>query len=1046
MILVLWWYSVISLPKESAPDIKFWIISINTIYTWVNPEDIDSLITQKIEREIKDINGIKKLSSTSYLWGSVVVAELYNGISVKDTMVDIKDKIDSVSLPEDVETPFVRELSTENEQMFRLLMYWEKEKFSKWYLKERARLLKSEIEWKWWVTKIDIQWTSDYEVEIHLNKSKLETIWLTIWQIASILRSTNKNYPIWSFSISNLNYDFRIEWEVKEIHELLTIPISSQNGSIIKLSDVATITKKYKDESFGRLWFHVDPGYNYVSFVFEKKAWSDIFAVVENAQNLIDEVLAKEAFDWLKTLRVRDMAKYIKEDYESLLDSWAYTLGLVFFTLLLFIWIKESIIATFAIPLAFLITFCMLKATWLSMNFLTNFSLVLTLWIAIDTTIVIVEWAHEKMRLWFNSRSAILLALEDYKYPLIAWTTTTLVAFLPLFLLPWVIWKYLSYIPITVFSTLLAALFLALTINSALFLKFNKPLKKFEEDIEHDELRSEDEKLLLSVEREWKVPAHHSNHNLRERFQDKLSSVYLFFLERFMASKRARRLSIAIPVICLLLTFVFLSPKIGFKLFPQGDNPWIMADITWKTWIKTENLLQYSDKIEEIFSAVPEFIVYYVNFSDNKIGINVETVHKNERDRDSFEIEEELKKKLEYFENIWLDVSVAVHADGPPAWKAVWVKLVADSNKKFRDLITVSKDFEEYLRSVPGTTWVANSSEDSPWQFVFKYKREKLLQMWLSPWDISREIIFAINWVKAWVIKGDSDDFDIVLKYDRFIDNVNPNDVENTLINTPKWKIRFWDVAEYVFDNSIASIKREDTNIVISVEAGTTKWVLPWPIQTKFEEFAEKYHYPEGISFLKWWENEENKALIQSTLVSFFISILLIFVILVLQFNSYSQPAVILYSVILAILWVNIWLYATWHSYSMPFAIWFIALTWVVVNDAIILIDRINNNLKKNLGNMNAVLEAWRARLQPIILTTLTTLFWIYPITRQDIFWEVLWFTIIFWLFVGSLMTLFVIPALYYECFLEPKRTSIFSRIIKFVFFPLFWMKRKNWN
>jgi len=176
----------------------------------------------------------------------------------------------------------------------------------------------------------------------------------------------------------------------------------------------------------------------------------------------------------------------------------------------------------------------------------------------------------------------------------------------------------------------------------------------------------------------------------------------------------------------------------------------------------------------------------------------------------------------------------------------------------------------------------------------------------------------------------------------------------------------------------------------------------------------------------------ENAELITATLQSFLIALFLIFTILVFQFNSYSQPLIILYSVVLALLWVNIGLFVTWNPYSMTFAIWFIALTWVVVNDAIILLDRINRNLDRLVRNagdkvleledyVEALVAAGRSRLQPIIVTTITTLFWVLPLALQDAFWAWLWYTIIFGLFAGSFMTLFIIPALYYSIYLKKK-------------------------
>lgn len=277
------------------------------------------------------------------------------------------------------------------------------------------------------------------------------------------------------------------------------------------------------------------------------------------------------------------------------------------------------------------------------------------------------------------------------------------------------------------------------------------------------------------------------------------------------------------------------------------------------------------------------------------------------------------------------------------------------------------------------------------------------------------------------------EDNDIRLEISEYEDGVTPEDIENMQITTSVWILRVWDYASYSLEPSLSAITREDTQVMISVGSEVETWYLPTDLQPKLLEFAEKYNFPEGISYSAWGENEENSELIISVVRSFFIAIFLIFMILVLQFNSFSQPAIILYTVVLGLLWVNIGLFITGNPYSITFGIWFIALTWVVVNDSIILIDRINRNierLKRNASDKEkltksdyerALTAAGRSRLQPILVTTLTTLFWVLPLAMQDAFWAWLGYTLIFGLLAGSTMTLFVTPALYYMIYLDKK-------------------------
>lgn len=1040
LLVVSWIFSMFTIPKESSPDIKFGIIWIITSYPWVNPQDMDSLITDKIEKEIKDIDWIKKITSTSSVWSSSVTVELNNDADVRDALTDIKDAVDKVSLPEDANDPVVIELSTSNELMFEVLLFWDDKKFSKFDLMQKAQLIKSNLEWKIsWLSGIDLVWanvnmwfwdsSSDYEILVLLDKNKIEQLNLSLIQISNIIKSYNKNTPIWNYTIWDLNYDFRFDWELKDIEELKNVVIRSTQGSNILLSDIATIEKKYNDDSIKKLWFKDNKALNYISLSFNKNEWTNVFDISWVAKKELENYIKNnKEFEWLDIFYINDLSELIVEDYSNLSSTAIQTVILVFITILLFVWLRESLIASILIPLSFLVTFLVLDTLWYSLNFLTNFSLVLTLWIAIDTVIVIVEAASEKMKMWYNKKSAVLLAVRDYKAPLISGTLTTLVAFLPLMFLPWVMWKFLAYIPITVFSTLVAALILALTVSSTLFVKMVKDSKTYHIDEKLEATFSPAQKEFLDFEREWKTPESETKSSIRDRFLRKMSLFYYNLLKKVILSKSSRRFFIISPIIVLVLTFVFLSPRIGFILFPNTDNWVIQIDIETKEWTNEDSLVKYLDIIDESIYKYEELKVYNVTIKWNTINVYIELKNKNIRKElwlmNVFELEEKISNDLKVLESYWLTVWIKTLSNGPPAGKAIWLKIVASSSSKIDELKEVANKIKDEFRKIDELKNITTTSSESPWQFIFKFDRDKLAQVWLNPNDILNELYFYTNWLKAWSIKSIYEDNDIVLKISQFENNLSPDDINNLFINTQIWKIRVGDFVNVEFAKSISSISRENGKISITVEADLLPWEVTTKVQPKIDEIAEKFIFPEGIFYEKWWENQENSDLIISTFRSLFIAIFLIFAILVFQFNSFRQPLVILYSVILALLWVNIWLFITWNPYSMPFMIWFIALTWVVVNDAIILIDRINKNLAKWIDNVHSVISAGKTRLQPIIVTTLTTVFWVLPLALQDEFWAWLWFTIVFWLFAWSTMTLFVIPSLYYSWFLDWKETE----------------------
>ena len=1044
LIIIAWAFSLYSIPKESNPDIKFGIINVAVTYPWVNPEDMDSLITEKIEGEIEDLDWIKKISSTSAVWTSLVSIELETDADTRELLTDIKDKVDNLSLPEDASDPTVVEISSNNTLLYEALIYWDAEKFDDFSLMQKSKKIKDILEWKNGISSIDVWWIDnlkwgtsggdwdDYEIKVLLDKNKVELLGLSIRDISNIIKLNNKDTPIWNYRVGDLSYDFRFEWELSNITELKNLVIRDSGNSQILLKDIWEFKIEYPWDTIKRLGFYNIVGQNYSSLVFNKSSWANVFDASKASKDALEKLLKNnDEFEWLSVEYSKDMSAAIVEDYKILGNTALTTIILVFITILFFVGFREWIIASLLLPLAFFITFITLDSLWLSMNFLTNFSLVLTLWIAIDTVIVIIEWASEKMRLWYSRKSAIMLAIRDFKSPLISGTSTTLVAFLPLMFLPWVMWKFLSFIPITVFITLVAALFLSLTVGSVIFVKLMKTKKDYHLDPKLEKNLVLEDLELLKLDRKGKEEKKSEKMSLRERFLINLWNFYEKTLKKVFDSVLLRISFVVVPFVLLILSFIFLSPKIGFTVFPATDEWVLQIKVTWETGAKEDSMKKYISDFDEILSKTPEIKVYYTKVSGNKVSVYVDLTDKKIRKEKGqlhvMKLEKALEEKFSYLKSEGLELEVAALKWWPPGWAAVWVKLVVNSAKRFDELKLISEDFEKFLLWVPWSKNVFSSSSNAPGQFVFEFDKARLSNIGLNQNDILWELYFYTNWIKAWSIKSETEDNEIIVSFKAFEDKLTPQDISNLVVQTKVWKIRVGDFASFEFKKSVNNISREDWKIIIEVGSEVGEWFLPTDIQPKLDEFVKNYNFPDWISYVWGWEWAENKDLIVSTIKSLFISIFLIFSILVFQFNSFRQPTIVLYSIILALLWVNIWLFLTENPYSMPFMIGFIALTWIVVNDAIILIDRINKwiitaeNLTKKVDYIEVLIIAWKTRLQPIIVTTLTTVFWVLPLALQDEFWAGLGFTIIFWLFVWSFMTLVVVPILYYYLVLRKK-------------------------
>lgn len=332
-----------------------------------------------------------------------------------------------------------------------------------------------------------------------------------------------------------------------------------------------------------------------------------------------------------------------------------------------------------------------------------------------------------------------------------------------------------------------------------------------------------------------------------------------------------------------------------------------------------------------------------------------------------------MTKDLEPLRKAGLRVESKVLEGGPPAGKAVGLKLNAESSDQLDTLVKVSEDFEKFLRSVEGTKNVSTTSGETPGQFVFALKKDVLAELGVPAAKIYSEVLSTINGANVGSIEDNGEDIDVVVRTAEYSDAIDPQAIINHNFAYAGKTYRIGDFVDSTVKNAVASVKREEGKITIVAEGDVEKDVLPAGIQSKYEEFANAYEFPAGISFSKGGENEENKELIVAVLVSFVIALVCIFGILVLQFNSFAQPFIIIFSVVMALPFIMVGLLLTDNPFSMPFGIGFISFTGIAVNHGIILIDAINQNLKKGMKDFTALVEAGSSRLEPMTLTTLTT-------------------------------------------------------------------------
>ncbi len=1021
IILIFGVLSLNEIPKESDPEVNLPLVSVTTRYDWVSASIIDDEITEELEASLEDIDGISKISSTSSEGNSAISITIEDSADIEEVVSEIESAVDSTNLPSwvDSDYPKVSQRDFSSTDMFSTILYAKQDQFSFEQLLDTAELLKQNTAWTSWIKEVNIDTNTIYDIRIILAQEKLDSLGITLDSVSSAISNNNIDSPIWTYEIDGTDYSFKLSGKIKQYNQILDLDIFIWN-SFIKLSDVARIELYYGKEKINKFWKFWDSGYLYISLTYSKLSGANIFDVAPAAKKVIEDEFQKSAYDWIQFQYSNDESETITEDFNDLTQSALTTLFFVFIALIFFVWFRESVIATLILPLAFLLAFIVVNYLGETFNRMTSFAFVLAFWIAIDTIIIIVEWASERVRQWYSARTAALMALGDYKSPIIIGTVTTVSAFIPILTLPGIMWIFLSFIPLIVFITLLSTLFVSLTIAWAMFIWLSKEKKTYEVFEEREKVMDSKEKELLTLEREWKIPHSEGSKNLRERIYDKYSAFYSRSLSLVLKNRKTRLITTLTPIFLLVVSVVSLVPNLWFEIFPSWKNDRISLTITAPEWTIPSDMEEEIAFIEKSFSSSKEIENYTLSISSNSISSTINLTPSLDREKNDELSNEDLQTSLT--ENIKKQLWSAGYTIWVRAWRRgpgwgdpVWIYLTTTNADNYNLLIELADDFKKFLETKIEVSEAKLSSSNPIWEIEFTIDSKQVALLWLNERNVFTAISTAIRWKTVGSIKWASNDHDLKLYVDTFLDNVSPSDIENITIYSWGKTIKAGSVIDYKITKTSPSIKRSNWEIQVWISASLVESSYTAEIQKSLEEFAQSYTFPKWVSYTKWWENVENADLINSVLTWIFVAFFLIFIVLVYQFNSYWQPAVILYSVFMSIIWVTIWLYLTGNPLSMPVGVWFISLMWIVVNDAIVMIDKINKNLAKWMELKLSISQWALSRLNPILVTTVTTVAWILPIALQDVFWAWLWFTIAFGLTTGSFMTLFAIPTLYYS-------------------------------
>lgn len=473
-------FSYVSIPKESSPSIEIPQIVVTTIYPGASPDDVESLITQHIEKEVQNVTGIKDIRSTSTEGVSTIVVEFEPDVSIDDAYSKVRDKVDVArsEMPSDVEEPVVSEIDF---SQFPIMTVNLAAPYSLTRLKEVAEQLEDDLESIPSVLEVDVIGALEREVKIDVDLNRLQGYNLTFNDLVTAISNENINLPGGSIDVDDVNYLVRVDGVYQDPSLISDIVIKAPGGQPIFVRDVARVDFGFqKRTSYSRLsirqvqnedgsitrYSEDDQAMQpVISLNVKKRSGENILETVDAVQRILDGFVFPSGTDVIVTGDQSEEVRDLITDLENNIIS-----GLIFviIVLLFFLGVRNAVLVGIAIPLSMLLTFSVLQVFGYTLNFVILFSMIIALGMLVDNAIVIVENIYRFREEGYSRFEAARLGTKEVAGAVVASTATTVAVFMPMLFWPGIIGEFMSYMPLTLIIALVCSLFVALIINPVL--------------------------------------------------------------------------------------------------------------------------------------------------------------------------------------------------------------------------------------------------------------------------------------------------------------------------------------------------------------------------------------------------------------------------------------------------------------------------------------------------------------------------------------------------------------------------------------------------
>jgi len=1017
------------LPREAAPDITIPLVIVATPYVGVSPEDIEGLITQPLERAFKGLKDIKEITSVSKEGLSTIRVEFNTGIDIDDALRRVRDKVNSTrsDLPNDILEPVVAEI---NFSEFPIMVVNVGGKVGLARLKKIAKGVQDKIEAIPGVIRADLVGGLEPEVQVNADVYRLNAFQVSFDDVANAIRAENLTIPGGSIDTKEKNLTVRVPGEFKDVRPLEDIVLKIQNGKPIYLRDVATVDYSFEDrQTYARL-----NGTEVVSLMVRKRAGENLLRIAGTVKDIVasEQKLLPAGI----TLEIsNDQSLFVTRMVKELENSIFTGMFLVVMSLFMFFGLKNSLLIATAIPLSMFVGFVVLSAFGITLNMVVLFSLVLVLGILVDDAIVVIENIYRHQQEYDEPPAvAAKKAAGEVFVPVLTSTVTTLSAFFPLLVWPGIVGSFMKFFPITLIITLTASLFVAYVISpvqGAQWINYKREIKKAKYNLEHPHWYRKYNPFTILY------------HEVDNIFFPWLQGKYVTTLQWTLARKWSTILGSLGLLVFIMVLFGFFNK--GVEFFPNTEPSQITVTIEMPSGTSLDVTNSLSRVVEERLRTIPgrkdvEYVASSIGTSNNPFDIGgqgttnkgsvaINFYEKIKREQSTFETLEEVRKTTVGLAGG--ELRVAKQQMGPPVGSPVSIEI---SGEDYPQLVALSTMMRGKIKEVPGLVDLKDDYNAGRPEVQVVIDREKAGLFYTSTGQIASTVRAAIAGVEASKYRVGEDEYKIRVRLQED-QRVAMEDLENLHITFMNRRgqllsIPLTSVATISRSTAVTDIKRKDQKRVVTI-TGEVEGRVASEVLNDVRGRLANIDIPAGYSVKFTGSQEEQQKAADFLSNAFVITMLLVFLIMVSEFNSLKVPFVIMLSVLLSLIGVLFGLLVTRTPFSvMMTGVGIVSLGGIVVRNGIVLLDFVKH--KHREGGMkldDALLEAGRIRLRPVLLTATATVLGVLPMaTGIDFdwrefhfvigaesagFWRPLAVAIIFGLTISTFLTLVVVPTVY---------------------------------